>query len=68
MLDLLEWDASIARKWMDVGERAVSRTHSSADNAAGRGLWEYFMAAVRASGWHRALMEPRHSAQPIRRR
>jgi DNA-binding transcriptional MerR regulator len=57
MLDLLEWDASIARKWMDVGERALSRTPSSVDNARDQGLWGYFMAAVRASGWHRALMK-----------
>jgi len=57
MLDLLEWDTSVARKWMDVGERALSRTPSSADNPADRGLWGYFMAAVRASGWHQALMK-----------
>jgi hypothetical protein len=55
MLDLLEWDASVARKWMDVGERALSRTPSSADNARDRGLWDYFMVAVKASHWHQAL-------------
>jgi len=57
MLDLLEWDAAIARKWMDVGERAVSRTHTSQDNAPDRGLWEYFMGAVKASHWHQAIMK-----------
>jgi hypothetical protein len=57
MLDLLEWDAAIARKWMDVGERALSRTKSSADNPPDRGLWGYFMDAVKASPWHQAIMK-----------
>jgi hypothetical protein len=56
MLDLLEWNASVARKWLNVGERAVSRTASSVQSAPDHGLWNYFTVAVKASGWHQALM------------
>jgi DNA-binding transcriptional MerR regulator len=56
MVALLEWNASIARKWLDVGEHSLSQGVSSAKAVPNGGLWGYFRAAVKASGWHQGLM------------
>jgi hypothetical protein len=56
MIALLEWNASIARKWLDVGEHSLSQAGASGKAAPNRGLWGYFRLAVEASGWHQALM------------
>jgi DNA-binding transcriptional MerR regulator len=53
MIDLLEWNAPIARKWLEVGEHSVSRAFSS---ESGKGLWGYFAAAVAASKWNQTLI------------
>lgn len=58
MLAMLNWNTDIAGKWLDVGERALSRTTSSAQSAApGRDLWSFFREAVEASDWHQAVMQ-----------
>jgi DNA-binding transcriptional MerR regulator len=55
MTTLMEWNSEVARKWLQVGERAISI--SSAQHNAGNddGLWAYFGAAQEASPWHQAL-------------
>jgi hypothetical protein len=57
MVALLEWNASIARKWLDVGEHTLSQTAASGKAAPERALWNYFRAAVEASAWHQRLMQ-----------
>jgi hypothetical protein len=56
MLAMLDWNTDIAGKWLDVGERALSRTLSSEQSAPGSDLWSFFRAAVEASQWHQAVM------------
>jgi MerR family transcriptional regulator, thiopeptide resistance regulator len=56
MVALLEWNTSIARKWLDVGEHSLSQGVSSGKVVPNGGLWGYFRAAVEASGWHQGLM------------
>lgn len=57
MLELMEWNADVARKWLNVGERALSRTPNPTAVAPDHGLWSYFVAAVKVSGWHQALIQ-----------
>jgi hypothetical protein len=57
MTALLEWNSSIARKYLQVGEQALSRTVCSVESASDQGLWAYFMAAAKASGWNQGLMQ-----------
>ncbi|MEA3179324.1 MAG: MerR family transcriptional regulator, thiopeptide resistance regulator [Gammaproteobacteria bacterium] len=56
MLAMLEWNADIARKWLNVGEHSLSRTVSAGKNTPERGVWGFFAAAIDASSWHEALM------------
>jgi len=57
MLELMQWNAAVARKWLNVGERALSRTQNPTTPVApDHGLWSYFVAAVKASGWHQTLI------------
>lgn len=55
MANLFEWDPVVARKWLQVGERALSRSILSQQAAPEEGLWAYFSAAQAASPWHQAL-------------
>jgi MerR family transcriptional regulator, thiopeptide resistance regulator len=57
MAEMLEWNPSVAQKWLDVGERALSRSVSSQPAAPDEGLWAYFGAAQEASPWYRALTQ-----------
>jgi hypothetical protein len=55
MLELMEWNASIAQKWFDVGRRALTRSVSSVETAAADEVWAYFIMGVKASSWSQAL-------------
>jgi len=57
MAMLLEWNPAVAQKWLDVGERALSRSMSSAGAAPDEGLWGYFGAAQAASAWSQELTQ-----------
>jgi DNA-binding transcriptional MerR regulator len=57
MTTLLEWNPAVAQKWLQVGERAMSRSIASQQAAPDEGLWAYFGAAQEASPWHRALQQ-----------
>lgn len=52
MATLIEWNPVVAQKWLQVGERTLSRSIASAPDD---GLWAYFGAAQAASPWHQAL-------------
>jgi hypothetical protein len=55
VLELMDWNASIAQKWFDVGRRALARSVSSVETAAADDVWDYFIMGVKASGWSQAL-------------
>ena len=55
MTTLLEWNPAVGQKWLQVGERAMSRSMASQQSAPDDGLWAYFGAAQEASPWHQAL-------------
>ena len=57
MTTLLEWSPAVAQKWLQVGERALSRSMASQEAARDDGLWAYFGAAQEASPWHQALRQ-----------
>ena len=52
MATLIEWNPVVAQKWLQVGERALSRSIAAAPDD---GLWAYFGAVQAASPWHQAL-------------
>lgn len=52
MATLIEWNPVVAQKWLQVGERALSRSIATAPDD---GLWAYFGAAQTAAPWHQAL-------------
>jgi DNA-binding transcriptional MerR regulator len=62
MVTLIEWNPVVARKWLQVGERALSR---SIAGAADGGLWAYFGAAQAASPWHQALNQTADEAAKL---
>jgi MerR family transcriptional regulator, thiopeptide resistance regulator len=55
MLELIDWNASIAHKWFDVGRRALTRSVSAGESAAAHDVWDFFALGVKASGWSQAL-------------
>ena len=57
MTTLLEWNPAVAQKWLQVGERALSRSMASQQAAPDDGLWAYFGAAQEASPWNQALRQ-----------
>jgi DNA-binding transcriptional MerR regulator len=57
MTTLLEWNPAVAQKWLQVGERALSRSITSQRAAPDEGLWAYFGAAQEASLSHQALRQ-----------
>jgi len=57
MTTLLEWNPAVAQKWLQVGERAMSRSMASQQAAPDDGLWAYFGAAQEASPWHQMLRQ-----------
>jgi DNA-binding transcriptional MerR regulator len=57
MTTLLEWNPAVGQKWLQVGERAMSRSMASQQAAPDDGLWAYFGAAQEASPWHQALKQ-----------
>jgi hypothetical protein len=57
MATLLEWNPAVAQKWLQVGERSLSRSMASQAGAPDDGLWAYFGAAQEASPWHLALRQ-----------
>ncbi len=65
MASLLEWNPSVAQKWLEVGERALSRSMSSEQAAPEDGLWAYFGAAQEASPWHQALTQVTDEAEKL---
>ncbi|HET9389505.1 MAG TPA: MerR family transcriptional regulator [Steroidobacteraceae bacterium] len=65
MAALLEWNPAIARKWLQVGERAMSLRMAPQRAAADESLWAYFGAAQEAAAWHRALRETTDAATEL---
>jgi hypothetical protein len=65
MTTLLEWNPALAQKWLQVGERAMSRSMASQQGAPDDGLWAYFGAAQEASPWHQALRQIRDEATKL---
>ena len=57
MTTLIEWNAPVGQKWLQVGERALSISMASQQAAPDEGLWAYFGAAQEASPWHQALRQ-----------
>jgi len=57
MTTLLEWNSAVAQKWLQVGERTLSRSLTSEQSPPDEGLWAYFGAAQEASPWHQALRQ-----------
>jgi hypothetical protein len=55
MTTLLEWNPTVAQKWMQVGEIAMSRSMAPQQTTADEGLWDYFGKAQEASSWHQSL-------------
>jgi DNA-binding transcriptional MerR regulator len=55
MATMIEWNPVVAQKWLQVGERAMSRSMASQAAGPDDGLWAYFGAAQEASPWHQAL-------------
>jgi DNA-binding transcriptional MerR regulator len=62
MATLLEWNPAVAQKWLQVGERALSRSIASAPDD---GLWAYFAAAQAASPWHQELNQAADEAAKL---
>lgn len=62
MATLLDWNPAVAQKWLQVGERAMSRSMSSQQAAPDDGLWAYFGAAQEASPWHQSLQQTAEEA------
>ena len=54
---LLEWNPAVAQKWLQVGERALSRSMAAQQATPDEGLWAYFGAAQEAAPWHQALTQ-----------
>jgi hypothetical protein len=65
MTTLLEWNSVIGQKWLQVGERAMSRSMASQQGAPDDGLWAYFGAAQEASPWHQALRQTAEEATSL---
>ena len=57
MTTQLEWNPAVAQKFLQVGERALSRSMASQQAAPDEGLWAYFGAAQEASPWHQAIRQ-----------
>ncbi|MBX5462896.1 MAG: hypothetical protein IRZ28_17640 [Steroidobacteraceae bacterium] len=57
MATLLEWNPAVGRKWLQVGERAMSCSAAPQQATSDDGLWGYFAAAQEASPWHQALTQ-----------
>ena len=57
MTSLLEWNPAVAQKWLQVGERALSRSITPQQTAPDDGLWGYFGGAQEASSWHQSLRQ-----------
>lgn len=57
MATLIEWNPAVAQKFLQVGERALSRSMASQEAAPDDGLWAYFGAAQEASPWHQSLRQ-----------
>jgi DNA-binding transcriptional MerR regulator len=62
MATLIEWNPVVAQKWLQVGERALSRSLAAAGDD---GLWAYFGAAQAASPWHQALNQTADEAAKL---
>jgi DNA-binding transcriptional MerR regulator len=65
MTTLLEWNPAVAQKWLQVGERSMSRSMASQQAAPDDGLWTYFSAAQEASPWHQALRQTADEAAKL---
>lgn len=65
MTTLLEWNPAVGQKWLQVGERALSRSMVSGEAPRDDGLWSYFGAVQEASPWHRALRETADEASKL---
>jgi MerR family transcriptional regulator, thiopeptide resistance regulator len=65
MTMVLEWNPGVARKWLLVGERALSRSMASQQTAPEDGLWDYFRAAQEASPWQQALTQTADEAAKL---
>jgi DNA-binding transcriptional MerR regulator len=65
MATLLEWNPAVAQKWLQVGERALSRSLASQQAAPDSGLWDYFHAAQEAAPWHQALRQAADEAAKL---
>jgi DNA-binding transcriptional MerR regulator len=65
MTTLLEWNPTVGQKWLQVGERAMSRSLASQQAAPDDGLWAYFGAAQEASPWHQALRQTAEEAAKL---
>ena len=57
MTTLLEWNPTVAQKWMQVGERAMARSMAPQQTTPDEGLWDYFGKAQEASSWHQSLRQ-----------
>lgn len=65
MATLLEWNPVVGQKWLQVGERALSRSMASQQAAPDDGLWAYFGAAQDASPWQQALRQTAEEATKL---
>jgi DNA-binding transcriptional MerR regulator len=65
MTTLLEWNPPVGQKWLQVSERALSRSMASQQAAPDGGLWAYFSAAQEASPWHQALEQAAADASKL---
>lgn len=65
MATLIEWNPAVAQKWLQVGERTMSRSVASQNAAPDDGLWAYFGAAQEAAPWHRALRQTADEAAKL---
>ena len=65
MATLIEWNPVVAQKWLQVGERALSRSTASQQAPADDGLWAYFGAAQEAAPWHQALKQTADEAAKL---
>lgn len=59
---LIEWNPEVAQKWLQVGERTLSRSIASGPDD---GLWAYFGAVQAASPWHQALRQAADEAAKL---
>lgn len=55
MTALLEWNPELGQKWLQLGERLLSRRLAPQQAMPDDGLWTYFAAAQAASPWHLAI-------------